>query len=104
MIPELTSQDKLNMSLSQINRYEKKYTKLLKNNDYYIQYYGYDVVLNDWSMHIEPDGFTIGKGYLGNDNAWQTSGFTTVRRLDDHYSCTTESGTVYRLYYDDAHY
>lgn len=104
MIPELTSQDRLNMSLSQINRYEKKYTKLLKNNDYYIQYYGYDVVLNDWSMHIEQDGFSIGKGYLGNGNAWQTSGFTSVRRLSDHYACTTESGTVYRLYYDDSHY
>jgi hypothetical protein len=104
MIQELSNSDRLNMSLSQINRYEKKYLKLTKNNSYYIQYYGYDVVLNDWSMHVMSDGFTIAKGYLGNGNAWETSGFTKVDRLTDHYACTTESGTVYRLYYDDSHY
>ena len=55
-------------------------------------------------MHVMSDGFTIAKGYLGNGNAWETSGFTKVDRLTDHYACTTESGTVYRLYYDDSHY
>ena len=104
MIQELTNSDRLNMSLSQINRYEKKYLKLTKNNRYYIQYYGYDVVLNDWSLHLEPDGLSIAKGYLGNDNSWETSPFTNVERLTDHYACTTKSGTVYRLYYDDSHY
>jgi len=104
MIPQLTNSDKLNMTLSQINRYEKKYTKMSKNNSYYIQYYGYDVTLEDWSTHLEPDGFTIAKGYLGNGNSWETSGFTSVERNPDHYRCTTENGTVYRLYYDDSHY
>jgi hypothetical protein len=99
MIPKLSINDKLNMSLSQINRYEKKYTKLCNNNRYYISHYGYNVALEDWSIHVDEDDYIYAKGYLGNDNAWTTSGILSMETVDGHYRCTTESGTVYRLYF-----
>jgi hypothetical protein len=99
MIPTLSINDKLNMSLSQINRYEKKYTKLRHNNRYYISHYGYDVALEDWSIHVDGDDYIYAKGYLGNDNGWTTSGILSMETVGNYYRCTTESGTVYRLYF-----
>jgi len=101
MIPELTSADRLSMSLSQINRYEKKYTKLRYNNRYYLQYYDYDVSLQNWSLKVDNKVFLYAEGYLGNGNAWETSGIVDVVAKEHYYRCTTESGTVYRLYFDD---
>ena len=57
MIPKLTNCDKLNMSLSQINRYEKKYTKMRYNNNYYIKHYGYDVSLEDWKIEVDKENY-----------------------------------------------
>lgn len=102
MIPSLTNAEQLTMTLSQIRRYEKKYTKLQKNNKYYIQYYGYDVDLDDWSLHVE-DGFIYAKGYLGNDNSWETSNIKELVNMGKYYHCTTESGTIYRLYFEDKY-
>ena len=100
MIPELTSADRLSMSLSQINRYEKKFTKLLYNNRYYLQYYDYDVSLHDWSIRVDDDGFIIAEGNLENGNSWKTSGIIDFVSNGNHYRCTTENGSVYRLYFD----
>ena len=100
MIPKLTPNDKLNMTLSQINRYEKKYTKLSKDNRYYIQHYNYDVALNDWSLHVDSEGFISARGVLENGNFWITSGIEHLETRNDHYCCTTENGTIYRLYFD----
>ncbi len=99
MIPTLSNNDKLNMSLSQINRYEKKYTKLRHNNSYYISHYYYDVALEDWSLHVDRDNYIYAKGYLCNNNGWTTSCILSMEMVDDHYRCTTESGTVYRLHF-----
>ncbi len=99
MIPKLTPADKLNMSLSQINRYEKKYTKLTYNNDYYIQYYGYDVELDEWDIQFDEDDYMYVVGKLGNGNDWETSKILSIKMRKDHYRCKTSSGTVYRLYW-----
>ena len=99
MIPKLTSEDKINMTLSQINRYEKKYTKLTYNNNYYIQYYGYDVELDNWDILIDDNSYIYATGNLGNGNEWETSGIVSMKRRKDHYRCETSSGTVYRLYW-----
>ena len=99
MIHKLTISDKLNMSLSQINRYEKKYTKMIYNNDYYIQYYGYDVELFSWDIKLDENDFIYATGCLGNDNLWETSDIVSIKTRKDHYRCKTSSGTVYRLYW-----
>ncbi len=98
MIPELSPENKLNMSLSQIRRYEKKYKKMRLNNRYYIQYYGYDVALHDWNLEISDD-YIYATGTLENDNRWQTSPIILLETRDDHYKVTTESNTIYRLYF-----
>jgi hypothetical protein len=100
MIPKLTIGDKLNMSLSQINRYEKKYTKMTYNNDYYIQYYGYDVELICWDIKLDENDFIYATGCLGNGNLWETSDIVSIKTRKDHYRCKTSSGTVYRLYWE----
>ncbi len=99
MIPKLTLDDKITMTLSQINRYEKKYTKLTYNNDYYIQYYGYDVELDDWDIQIDDDSYIYATGNLGNGNPWETSNIVSMKQRKDHFRCKTSSGTVYRLYW-----
>jgi len=98
MIPKLTPEDKINMSLSQINRYEKKYTKLTYNNNYYIQYYGYDVELDEWDIQFDENDYMYAVGKLGNGNEWETSNIVSIKQRRDHYRCKTSSGTVYRLY------
>lgn len=98
MISKLTPDDKINMTLSQINRYEKKYTKLTYNNNYYIQYYGYDVELYNWDIVIDGDScYAIGN--LGNCNEWETSNIRSMKRRKNHYRCKTSSGNIYRLYW-----
>ncbi len=99
MIPKLTPNDKMTMSLSQINRYEKKYTKLTYNNNYYIQYYGYDVELDQWDIRFDEDDYMYAVGNLGNGNEWETSNIVSIKARKDHYRCKTSSGTVYRLYF-----
>jgi hypothetical protein len=99
MIPKLSVDDKLNMSLSQINRYEKKYTKMTYNNDYYIQYYGYDVELMSWDIKLDENDYIYAEGFLGNGNLWETSDIVSIKARKDHYRCKTSSGTVYRLYW-----
>jgi hypothetical protein len=99
MIPKLTVGDKLDMTLSQINRYEKKYTKMTYNNDYYIQYYGYDVELICWDIKLDENDFIYAEGCLGNGNPWETSDIVSIKARKDHYRCKTSSGTVYRLYW-----
>jgi hypothetical protein len=99
MIPELSPENKLDMSLSQIRRYEKKYKKLKFNNRYYIQYYGYDVALHDWKLERSSDNFLYATGTLENDNSWETSPIVRMESRDDHYKITTESNTIYRLYF-----
>jgi hypothetical protein len=103
MIPELTPENKLDMSLSQIRRYEKKYKKLKFNNRYYIQYYGYDVALHDWKLErplasYEND-YLYASGTLENGNSWKTSPIVKMEWRSDHYKITTESNTIYRLYF-----
>lgn len=98
MIPELTVSNKTYMSLSQIHRYEKKRTKMLHNSRYYIQYYGYDVALHDWSLEKDDDGYIYIKGVLENGNNWITSDVISMINMDDHYKITTTSKTIYRLY------
>lgn len=99
MIPELSPEDKLNMSLSQINRYEKKYNKMRHNNRYYIQYYGYDVALHDWELERDNNNYFYVNGTLENNNKWITSAISSMEMRDDHYKVITESGTIYRLYF-----
>ena len=99
MIPSLTSADKKNMSLGQINRYKKKYNKLRNNNKYYISHYGHDVQLHDWTIQVDDDKFIYAEGYLGNNAPWATSGIVSMKTAGDHYICTTENNTVYRLYF-----
>ena len=99
MLPELTTTDKLNMSLSQIRRYEKKRTKMTFNNRYYIQYYGYNVALHDWNLERDADGYITVTGNLENGNSWQTSPMISIETMDDHYQVITESNTIYRLYW-----
>jgi hypothetical protein len=103
MIPKLTPNDKLNMTLGQINRYEKKYTKLSKDNRYYLQHYNYDVSLNEWSIHVDAEGYINARGNLENGNFWITSDIKDLKSCADHYCCTTQSGTIYRLYFDSVY-
>lgn len=98
MIPKLTNYNKLNMSLSQIRRYEKKFTKMRFNNRYYIQYYGYNVALHDWNVSRDDEGYITINGVLENGNSWQTSPICSFETMDDHYQVITESNTIYRLY------
>jgi hypothetical protein len=99
MIPELTIEDKLHMTLSQIRRYEKKRTKMRYNNAYYIQYYGYNVSLRDWSFEQDEDGYIYVNGTLENGNGWGTSAIVDLHTNDDHYEVITRSNTIYRLYW-----
>jgi hypothetical protein len=99
MIPELTIQDKLQMTLSQIRRYEKKRTKMLHNNAYYIQYYGYNVSLRDWSLECDKEGYIYANGNLENGNGWGTSAIVSLTTNEDHYEVLTKSNTIYRLYW-----
>ncbi len=99
MIPELTTSDKLSMSLSQIRRYEKKRTKMFHNNKYYIQYYGYNVAIHDWILVKDAESYIYLSGTLENGNAWQTSPIVSMITNEDHYEITTESNTIYRAYW-----
>lgn len=99
MIPELTLQDQLKMTLSQISRYEKKRTKMRYNNRYYIQYYNYNVALHDWEIIHDPDNYIYFVGTLENGNPWQTSPMVSIKTEVDHYVVLTESNTTYRLYF-----
>ena len=99
MLPKLTTNEKVNMSLSQIRRYEKKRTKMSFNNRYYIQYYGYDVALHDWSLENDEEGYIYINGTLENGNKWETSGLVSMTTENDHYLVVTESNTYYRLYW-----
>ena len=99
MLPELTQDEKLSMSLAQIRRYEKKRTKMRFNNRYYIQYYGYNVSLHNWTLERDQEGYIYVQGTLENGNNWQTSPVVSMNTMDDHYEITTESNTIYRLYW-----
>jgi hypothetical protein len=98
MIPELTREQMLNMSLSQMHRYNKKRTKMQHNNEYYIQHYNYDVPLYYWKLEYLPDGTLQARGLLGNGNEWLTSYFKLFTYESGHYKGVTISGHVYRLY------
>ena len=99
MLPQLTQSERLSMSLSQVRRYEKKLTKMSRNNRYYIQYYGYNVALHDWNLERDDSGFIYVHGTLENGNSWETSPIVSMETMDDHYQVITESNTIYRLYW-----
>ncbi len=99
MIPELTPNQKQSMTLTQIRRYEKKRTKLMYNNRYYIQHYGYNVSLHDWDLQRDDDGYIYASGTLENGNRWETSAIQSFQTMEDHYEILTNSNTIYRLYW-----
>ena len=95
MIPSLTNSEQLTMTLSQIRRYEKKYTKLQKNNKYYIG------STNNIEKRLSMHNLGLGSVFTKNYRPWKLICYKicksiAIARVEEKLVKSYKSGNAFK--------
>lgn len=104
-IIDLTLDEKINMSLDEIQAHELKNKKIYKKPVTFNSKKNINNILYSWVIHIDSDSDEYVTGYRKrSNNLFETSTIKHKIPMSDHLLIITENESLYKLYYKSSYY